>query len=165
MKTGEDSTKRGQTCCFTGHRVIPDGMAEVLSQWLDDTVRTLIGQGYLYFRVGGALGFDTLAAEAVLRMREEFPHIRLILVLPCRDQVRGWKREDIVRYESIRDKADEVIYTSEQYEPGCMYKRNRHLVDYSGACVAYCTRSRGGTAYTVSYAGKCGCGVIVWGRG
>lgn len=151
-----------RTCCFTGHRVIPDGMSEVLSQWLEDTVRTLIGQGYRYFGAGGALGFDTLAAQTVLRLREEFPHIRLILVLPCRDQTRGWKQADIARYELIRGKADKVVYTSERYAPGCMYKRNRHLVDFSGVCVAYCTRGTGGTAYTVSYARKRGCGIIGW---
>ena len=39
-------------------------------------------------------------------------------------------------------------------------KRNRHLVDHSGVCVAYLTESRGGTAYTVDYARKNGVPVI-----
>lgn len=41
-----------------------------------------------------------------------------------------------------------------------MHKRNRHLVDHSGVCVAYLTESRGGTAYTVDYARKNGVPVI-----
>ena len=53
-----------------------------------------------------------------------------------------------------------VRYTSVEYTRGCMHKRNRHLVDHSGVCVAYLTESRGGTAYTVDYARKNGVPVI-----
>lgn len=38
--------------------------------------------------------------------------------------------------------------------------KNRHLVDNSSVCVAYLTRSGGGTAYTVEYAKKHGLKVI-----
>ena len=41
-----------------------------------------------------------------------------------------------------------------------MAKRNRHLVDNSSVCVAYLTRSGGGTAYTVEYAKKHGLKII-----
>ena len=33
-----------------------------------------------------------------------------------------------------------------------MHKRNRHLVDNSKNCIAFCERQSGGTAYTVDYA-------------
>lgn len=128
---------------------------------MDETIRELIGEGFRYFGAGGALGFDTLAAETVLALRREFPEIRLIMVLPCRDQTRGWRENDIARYERIRAAADKVVYTSDEYAPGFMHKRNRHLVDYSAVCVAYCTRSTGGSAYTLNYAQKCGRRVIV----
>lgn len=106
----------------------------------------MIEEGFCFFSTGGALGFDTLAAEAVLGLRQEFPGIRLILVLPCRDQTRGWKQENIIRYNRIRAEANKVVYTSEYYAPGCMYKRNRYLIDNSQVCIAYCTRSTGKTA-------------------
>ena len=38
--------------------------------------------GYLYFGAGGALGFDTLAAQTVLDLKKDYPQIKLILVLP-----------------------------------------------------------------------------------
>ena len=59
-------------------------------------------------------------------------------------------------YESIKEQADKVVYTSEEYTRGCMHKRNRHLVDNSSVCIAYLTESKGGTAYTVDYAKKHG---------
>lgn len=152
---------RQQTCCFTGHRDIPKEDMLWLSQRLDEVVRKLIGEGIRFFGTGGALGFDTLAAETVLNLRREFPEIRLILVLPCKDQTRTWKQKDIARYERIRSAADKVVYTSENYEPGCMFKRNRHLVDYSAVCVAYCIKTTGGSAYTLNYARKRGRRIIL----
>ena len=78
--------------------------------------------------------------------------IRLTLVLPCRDQAEKWAQTDQVQYEYIKSRADEVIYTAEEYHKGCMQKRNRYLVDHSAYCICYLTRSSGGTAYTVNYA-------------
>ena len=119
-----------------------------------------IEQGYRYFGCGGALGFDTLAAQTVLRLREIYPEIRLILVLPCRDQTRGWKQADVAEYDRIMKVADKVTYTSEQYYSGCMHKRNRHLVDNSSLCICYLTEQSGGTAYTVNYARSQGLKII-----
>lgn len=119
-----------------------------------------IEQGYRYFGCGVALGFDTLAAQTVLRLRETYPEIRLILVLPCRDQTRGWKQDDVAEYERIMKAADKVTYTSEQYYSGCMHKRNRHLVDCSSLCICYLTEQSGGTAYTVNYAQPQGLKII-----
>lgn len=152
---------RNQTCCFTGHRHIPPEVLPALSAELETTVRGLINSGVRYFGAGGALGFDTLAAETVLRLRDEFSHIRLILVLPCRDQARGWPENDIVRYENILRRADKCRYISERYRRGCMHQRNRYMVDNSSVCVAYCTRHTGGSAYTVGYAREQGVNVVL----
>ena len=119
-----------------------------------------IEQGYRYFGCGGALGFDTLAAQTVLRLRETYPEIRLILVLPCRNQTRGWKQDDVAEYDRIIKAADKVTYTSEQYYSGCMHKRNRHLVDSSSLCICYLTEQSGGTAYTVNYARSLGLKIV-----
>ena len=95
-------TMREQTCCFTGHRHIPSTQRRALVENLEETVRQLIDRGIRYFGAGGALGFDTLAARMVLGLAGEFPHIRLILVLPCPDQTRGWREADVAEYERIK---------------------------------------------------------------
>ena len=145
-----------KTCCFTGHRDIPSGSYQIIFNKTEEMVETLIKKGYLYFGAGGALGFDTIAAFAVLKLKERYPDVRLILVLPCLSQTRGWASEDVKIYEDIKKQADKVVYTSEEYTRGCMHKRNRHLVDNSSVCIAYLTESKGGTAYTVDYAIKHG---------
>ena len=141
-----------QTCCFTGHRNIPESQKKSLQKRLESELIQLIHQGTRYFGTGGALGFDTMVALSVLKLRENFPHIRLILVLPCKDQTKGWSEKDIKIYNQILQNADKVVYTSKYYYKGCMQKRNRHLIDNSQICICYLTDSKGGTAYTVDYA-------------
>lgn len=121
---------------------------------LRETIIKLIEDGYLYFGAGGALGFDTLAAQTILELKTIYPKIKLILVLPCLSQTKGWSARDIEIYEDIKSKADKVVYTSQEYTRGCMHKRNRHLVDNSSVCICYLTESTSGTAYTVDYAKK-----------
>lgn len=151
---------RDYTCCFTGHRALPPEERGAIAYQLEQTVIMLIQAGIRFFGAGGARGFDTLAAQTILKLRRKYPHIKLILVLPCLSQTQGWWDEDIKVYESIKTAADKVTYTSEKYTQGCMHKRNRHLVDHSSICVCYLTEDRGGTAYTVNYAKKQGLKVI-----
>jgi len=140
------------TCCFTGHRVIPSEDYAQIKYHLKVVIESAVKKGYRFFGTGGALGFDTLAAQTVLELKRQYPHIRLILVLPCVDQTTGWKQDDIDEYERIRALADKVVYTSREYTSGCMHKRNRHLVDNSSLCICYLTKLSGGTAYTARYA-------------
>lgn len=143
---------REKTICFTGHRKIPLEKKDEITRQLKETLIQLINRGYLYFGAGGALGFDTMAEQAVLSLKEEYPQIKLILVLPCKSQANAWSTEDKEVYMEIIRKADKVVYTSQEYFRGCMQKRNRHLVDYSSVCVCYLTQDTGGSAYTVRYA-------------
>ena len=156
----EIANKRMQTCCFTGHRHLqPEEQAEIASR-LERVIVALYQKGIRYYGAGGALGFDALAARTVIRLRENCPGMKLILVLPCLTQTRGWRLEDIAEYERIKSQADKIVYTAQQYTPGCMHRRNRHLVDHSGVCVCYLTKESGGTAYTVNYAKRHGVEII-----
>ena len=146
----------GKICFFTGHRELPPDKIEEIARLLERALRKLIESGYTEFRAGGALGFDTLAAQTVLSLRSEFSRIRLVLILPCKEQAKRWSERDQRLYEAIKQSADEVIYTAEHYFRGCMQKRNRRLADGSDICVCYLTKYTGGTAYTVNYAVKQG---------
>lgn len=129
-------------CCFTGHRKIPTVDLPTVQKRLQKTIKQLMKQDITTFYCGGALGFDTLAAQAVLKARRFHPRVKLILALPCRDQAEHWREADRLLYESIKRRADEVIYLAERYTRGCMFERNRYMVDHSDVCVCYCLRSR-----------------------
>lgn len=152
--------KRAQTCCFSGHRNLSSTDRELIEQQLEPILIRLIESGVIYFGAGGALGADTCFELAVLKLKRQYPHIKLILVLPCHSQTQGWKEEDIRIYEEIKQSADKVVYTAQEYTPGCMHKRNRHLVDHSSVCVAFLKKPEGGTKYTWDYACQSGLTMI-----
>jgi uncharacterized phage-like protein YoqJ len=150
------------TVCFTGHRDLGT-KEEKLALWnsLLSELERLIGDGATVFRAGGALGFDTAAALAVLEMKKTHPSIRLELLLPCKNQAAKWSKEQLSVYEDILSRADSYTYLSEHYYRGVMHARNRALVDGSDVCVAYLRKgASGGTAYTVDYATRRGIPVI-----
>ena len=141
-----------QCCCFTGHRRVPEEQIIEIKRRLEDIMEDLIGRGVEYFWFGGALGFDTAAALTALTLREQYSFIKVILVLPCRNQSSVWRQPDVDLYNWIISQADEIIYTADDYDPGCMHRRNHYLVDHCTFCVYYLTQQRGGTFATVKYA-------------
>lgn len=149
-----------KTCCFTGHRELPEEQLPQLRDALFKVIARLAAQGVTRFACGGALGFDTLAAQMVLVVKEAFPQIQLLLVLPCKTQDKYWSKEDQEIYREILARADRVVFVSETYIQGCMQKRNRLLVEGSSVCVCYCTKKQGGTVYTLNYAQQKGLKVI-----
>ena len=151
--------QRKTTCCFTGHReLLQDEKA--LQKELEKSICSLIEAGFITFQSGGALGFDTLAAQTVLNLKKLFPHIRLSLVLPCRDQDRFWSKPQQETLRDLIENADETVYTSNRYHKGCMYRRNRFLVDSASCVLAYLEKAQGGTKYTVDYAKKSGVDIL-----
>lgn len=142
----------GERCCFTGHRDISDENQDELIQRLKENVLNLYQKGVNTFYAGGALGFDTLAAECVIEVRKTNRDIRLVIVVPCRDQAAKWSSADRERYNTILKLADDVIFLADRYYNGCMQARNRYMVNHSHFCICYLTKPSGGTYYTVSYA-------------
>ena len=147
-------------CCFTGHRIIPVNELNMLSGELMKAVEELILQGVTDFYAGGAIGFDMLAAEAVLKLRNKYSRIKLHIIIPCENQEKMWSKDNKERYRRINDAADEVKCLSPVYFNGCMQVRNRYLVDNSDILIAYMTKSEGGTASTVKYADRKGKTII-----
>ncbi len=145
------------TVAFTGHRDVKD------PNWVYDcliaTIKKLIAKGATTFICGGAIGFDTLAATALLELREHYP-IRLVLAIPCEGQDANFPPAIKATYAQIRADADEEVVLYPAYQRGCMHSRNRYMVDHCDLLVAYCHQETGGTAYTVGYAKERGKEII-----
>ncbi len=144
------------TCFFTGHRTIPNSKVGEVSKRTCEQIYLHAAQGYTNFICGGAVGFDTIAAVQVAKVKAGGAPIRLILALPCRDQTSVWQDTEMLRlYQRIKGVADEIIYVSDLYHDGCMKERNQFMVDASSACIAYFNGSKlGGTAQTIRMAEK-----------
>ncbi|MCH5185604.1 MAG: DUF1273 family protein [Oscillospiraceae bacterium] len=146
------------SCCFTGHRNIPeDKYKEIRSLVRSEMYTLILLSGVRNFIAGGALGFDTLCAECVCEIKEEYPSlgIKLHLYLPCTDQTKNWRSKDISKYEEIKNHADSCIFvTNSEYTRDCMKKRNYRMVDDCAYCIAYFSGRTSGTSQTVNYALK-----------
>lgn len=146
------AAKGGFACAVTGHRVLSSDFSK---EELRAALRALAAAGVRTFLCGMALGFDLLCAEEVLLLREELP-VRLVACVPCADQAARYPKSARERYERILDRCDERAVLHECYCDGCMFERNRYMVDRADLLLAYFTGRRGGTKYTVGYAEKRG---------
>jgi len=141
--------------CFTGHRMLLTAELPRIRLRLRSVVHDLYQLGYRWFICGGALGFDTLAAQEVIAAKEIFPDIGLLIAVPCADQSARWEASDQAKYINIRNRADEVVVLSPRYFNGCMHLRNQFMVHHAAVCVCWLYRFSGGTGYTVRYALSC----------
>lgn len=148
----EGRGKRPDAVCFTGHRQLSHDEVRDLTSRLDSVIEACWLRGYTTFICGGALGFDTLAAQRVLQARRRHPELKLVMALPCGDQSRRWSAEDCRAYEQILLAADETHVMSPHYYDGVMMRRNRYMVDHASLCICYLNKLKGGTMSTVAYA-------------
>ena len=133
--------------CVTGHRAMsafPAGLRE--------TLQSVVLDGYTEFLVGMALGFDQYCCEELLRMKGEFPQIRIVACIPCGDQAARFTRAQKARYDRLCAAADERIVLYPSYVEGCMQERNRYMVDNCSRLIALSSNVSGGTKYTLEYA-------------
>lgn len=156
-------------CAFTGHRPAKfsfgyDEDSEKcirLKLLMAQQIRGLIESHVSVFHTGMAQGVDQWAAEIVLDMKRQYPHIQLMAVVPCETQANKWSPEQRERYFNTLAVCDDVITLNARYTPQCMLERNRYMVDRANYLLAvYDGSAKGGTAYTVRYAREKKRGII-----
>ena len=141
--------------CFTGHRQLPPPRSAAFRQLVAHTeaaIRQAFARGARRFYCGGAEGFDLLAGRLVLLLQQRHLDIQLVLLLPYTGFGEGFAHADRAELRRQKKAAEEVVYLSNHYFPGCMAIRNRQLVEDAGLCVAYLTHTPSGTAQTVGFA-------------
>lgn len=151
-----------RTCFFTGHRKIANNKIDIIKEKIAENIEKLITwYDVKNFIAGGALGFDMLAAETVIKMRKKYPHIKLFLYLPCYGQSRKWTENYKYRYRLMLSGADEILYVTEkEYTEDCMNKRNLRMIKDSFFCISFCILSNTGTGLTIRNAEAVGSKII-----
>ena len=150
------------SCCFTGYRSEKfdfklskdDPRYKDFCSRLMGAVNNLIAKGCTQFYTGMATGFDIEAAEYIALIKKLNKNIRLIAVIPFKDQEKGWNEEWKRRYFDLLDCADETIMLNEKYEKWAFSQRNKYMVDRCRYVITYFDGKSGGTASTVNYAFK-----------
>lgn len=160
---------KSQTCCFTGYRPqkvnweFNSSSKEYLrvAGIVENLIQQSVIKGYRYFISGMAIGFDTLCAETVLKIKAANPDVKLICALPCKEQDRYWSDLQRQNYKRILTQADAVRYVSEKYTKFCMQKRNKYMIDNSSLVIALFDGQPGGTTSTLVMAKKSGLNILL----
>ena len=125
---------------FCGHSKIVD--KEAVRERLTSEICNLLSSGYTTFYLGGYGDFDLMAASVLREMKDSYPSIDRVLVLPYLDR-----------------KYDEKLYDSTVYPPlesvpkrFAISKRNEWMVEQADVVIAYVTHDWGGAVKTLEYA-------------
>jgi len=125
---------------FCGHGEV--GYSDEIREKLYSIIEDLIKQGADEFLLGGYGSFDLMAAHTVKALKEKYPHIESVLVVPYIN--RGF---------------DKDLYDCSEYPPienvpkrFAILKRNEWMVKNADVIVAYISHDWGGAAKTLSYA-------------
>lgn len=165
--------KKNVSVCFTGHRSqkLPWKFNEtafrckIMKFRLYRIIMQVLAKGYKRFYCGMAIGFDTICAETLLKIKfkcKKYSDIEIIGALPCRNQDCKWNNEARNRYRNILKKLDGIRCIYENYNGKiCMHERNRFMVNNSSLMIALFDGISGGTKSTVDYARKKGLEIIV----
>ncbi|MDL2260530.1 SLOG family protein [Deltaproteobacteria bacterium OttesenSCG-928-K17] len=155
-----------KTACFSGYR--PEKFAFILHQGnkayltleksIENAILQAVDDGYSSFICGAAKGFDLVAGSLVVALREswaELADLNLVAVLPF--ERHGFSSEPWrTLHKMVLGGASEVVTLASKYHPQAYHDRNRYMVDHSSRLICYYDGQRGGTAYTVKYAGENG---------
>ena len=155
--------------CLTGHRpkYLPWKYNEKLKSFIkfEKDLRLLfiyvINSGLKYFLTGMAEGFDMIATEILIKLRKKYKDIKIIAVVPCKNQSINWTPNQQKRYNKILKKCNNSIYISQSYTPTCMNDRNKYMVAHSSLIIACYNGRAGGTKNTINYAKKAGCKIQI----
>ena len=138
-------TEERKVAAFTGHRkkrLLCEGTdrqvpVSRIREEVADLVMYLYGQGYREFYSGMAEGFDMIAAEAVLQLREHHKDMALVAAIPFRGQPAWFDPQDQLLYRELLGEADRVVMLS--VREGGTYYTVRKAVERGRTVINLCT--------------------------
>lgn len=99
-----------------------------------------------------AEGFGMIATEILIDLRKTYKQLKIIAVIPCKNQEIKWCLGQQIRYKNILSNCDEKFYISSEYSPTCMNERNLFMVKHSNTCIACWNGKPSRTGNTVRFA-------------
>lgn len=131
-----------ETAVFIGH----SECYGVSRSDVEKAIISLIEKGVTDFLSGGQGGFDRMCAGCVKKLKQDYPQIRNILVIPY-----------LTFSIFDKDYFDEIVYPDdfEKYHfKAAIPARNKYMVDNATYAICYVTHGWGGAAQTYQRAIK-----------
>ena len=137
---------------FCGHRDV--SQSDDVRAWLLNCVEGLIQEGATDFYLGGYGSFDSMAAAVVWMLKEKYPGICSVLVIPYLNRDIDTSRYDLTTYPPLETVPKRFAIT----------KRNEWMVQAADVVVAYVLHGWGGAAATLEYAQRKKKRIILYNR-
>lgn len=134
----------GKVCAFLGHRCLNEDIYEKLETQIEQLILT---ENADTFWVGGHGEFDELAAAAVRKLQQKYPHITLILILAYVPQLDRYGEElpfDAFDYPDEAEQAPKRL---------AIIHRNKYIAKNCDFVIAYIRQDSGG-AYEAAQIAK-----------
>ena len=132
----------------------PDGHWPDVYAKVFEIIRSFAQHGVTEFISGGALGFDQVAARAVIGVEEIGHPVKLTMALPFPGFESKWIPKSKREFAELELRANKTLYVCDAgYAPWKMQRRNEWMVNESTIVIAlYGPDKTGGTLNCIHYA-------------
>lgn len=148
-----------KSCCFIGHNSIPISLLMRIKAL--NVIEELIDQGVTDFYAAGTVGWDMICEKAFIRLREEYPQIKLHLILSQykKSRMKKKSKDPNKNFGAVLSSSDGVEF---EFVEGCLTKRMAKIVELSDCCLCYYEKiaSSSSTALTIRLAEKKGIKIV-----
>lgn len=141
-------------CFFVGDYNLPGYRINTIRQQMREMLEKFVNKGILDFFIGGDPGFETLAAEEVVRFRMRFPEreIRLVYLPPSSEEYAQRSVQERNKLDAMRWTADQVFPAANFPAVRDLQSGKKWMADHSVACVTYFSHTRDCNSDIIQYA-------------
>lgn len=132
--------KNVMTCCFIDYNLFENNENQTTyKQKLKEKIESLIKDYYvIHFISGVSRGFEQLAAENIIELKNVYPKITLEAVLPYENFPVDWSKEERDKYYFIMEKIDKETLLQYHYTKDCIRKKNVYIINKSNFIIVLC---------------------------
>ena len=119
------------TCCFIGHRKIPD--SNELFYAVKNTIQSLINAGVTTFLFGSKSKFNDLCLKIVTSFKEDYPYLIRVFVRAEYEYIN----QDYENF--LLEQYEQTYFSKLAHNAGKLayIQRNKDIIDKSDICVFY----------------------------
>lgn len=129
----------------------------IIKKAIENELRKLIDDGLEWIVISGGQGVETWAAEVVIELKNEFPHIKYSIITPFLEQEKNWNELKQQNYSYIVSNADFVTsVTKRPYEaPWQFSEKDKFIIQNTDALLLiYDEENEGSPKYLKRLADK-----------
>ncbi|WP_046176174.1 DUF1273 domain-containing protein [Domibacillus indicus] len=119
----------------------------VIKYALEQRLRALIEEGLEWVIIGGQPGVELWGAEVILLLKEEYPALKLGVLMPFLEQEKNWKEERQDHYNQIMNQADfaDAVSKKPYSGPWQFRARDEFSLDHTDALLLIYDEEREGS--------------------